>query len=143
MHKTIAPVFMLFLTAAAAFSQDFSPRPGGFVFVPAGEGNEAAGGNERFDIGGGGELGFDLDIAGIWSNPLGLGYTMGTKADLGVYQLDLRGGLVLLTSIKGQVLYENILRRNSGTRRKREGRGFSTGGGFLFCMNVHRRKTAV
>ncbi|MDR0668721.1 MAG: hypothetical protein LBF95_01450, partial [Treponema sp.] len=72
MHKTIALPVMLILTVASAFSLDFSLRPGGFVFIPAGEGNEAADGNKRFDIGGGGELGFDLDLASIWPNPLGL-----------------------------------------------------------------------
>ena len=82
MSKKIAPVFMLFLTAAAAFSLDFSLRPGGFVFIPAGKGNEAADGNKRFDIGGGGELGFDLDLASIWPNPLGLGYTAGIEGGL-------------------------------------------------------------
>jgi tetratricopeptide (TPR) repeat protein len=49
------------------------------VFIPAGEGNEAADGNERFDTGGGGEAGFDLDLAGILPNPLGLGYTAGIE----------------------------------------------------------------
>jgi hypothetical protein len=66
----------------SAFGLDFSLRPGGFVFIPAGKGNEAADGNERFDIGGGGELGFDIDFAGLWPNPLGLGYTAGIEGGL-------------------------------------------------------------
>ena len=90
MSKKIAPVFMLLLTAAAAFPLDFSLRPGGFVFIPAGKGNEASGGNKRFDIGGGGGLGFDLDLASIWPNPggknrrflPGLGYTVGIEGGL-------------------------------------------------------------
>ena len=82
MSKKIAPVFMLFLTAASAFSLDFSLRPGGFVFFPAGPGNKAADGNERFDIGGGGDLGFDIDFASLWPNPLGLGYTAGIEGGL-------------------------------------------------------------
>jgi hypothetical protein len=70
------------VTVFSAFGLDFSLRPKGFVFIPAGPGNEAAGGNERFDIGGSGELGFELDFAGIWSNPLGLGYTAGIEGGL-------------------------------------------------------------
>jgi hypothetical protein len=47
-----------------------------------GAGNEAADGNERFDIGGGGELGFELDLASLWPNPLGLGYALGLEGGL-------------------------------------------------------------
>ncbi|MDR0670137.1 MAG: hypothetical protein LBF95_08650 [Treponema sp.] len=86
-------VFILLLSIAAVsglFSLDFSLRPGGFVFFPAGQGNKAADGSERFDIGGGGELGFDIDLASIWSNPggknrrflPGLGYTVGIEGGL-------------------------------------------------------------
>jgi tetratricopeptide (TPR) repeat protein len=90
MNKKMILLVILFLTAASAFSLDFSLRPGGFVFIPAGPGNEAAGGYERFDIGGGGELGFDLDLTGLWPNPLGknrgflpgLGYTAGIEGGL-------------------------------------------------------------
>jgi hypothetical protein len=46
--------------------------------------------NKRFDISGGGELGFDLDLASIWPNPggknrrflPGLGYTVGIEGGL-------------------------------------------------------------
>ncbi|MDR0709210.1 MAG: hypothetical protein LBF77_03985, partial [Spirochaetaceae bacterium] len=82
MKKKIILLFILVLTAASAFSLDFSLRPGGFVFFPAGPGNETADGNGRFDIGGGGELGFDIDFASIWPNPLGLGYTAGIEGGL-------------------------------------------------------------
>ena len=77
MHKKTLLFFMLILTAASAFALDFTLRPGGFVFIPAGAGNEASDGSKRFDIGGGGELGFDLDLASIWPNPPGIGYTLG------------------------------------------------------------------
>jgi hypothetical protein len=49
------------------------------VFIPAGPGNKAADGNARFDTGGGGELGFEFDLASLWANPLGLGYTAGIE----------------------------------------------------------------
>jgi tetratricopeptide (TPR) repeat protein len=79
--KTIIAACMLSL-AASAFALDFSLRPGGFVFFPAGPGNKAADGNERFDIGGGGELGFDIDLASLRPNTLGLGYTAGIEGGL-------------------------------------------------------------
>ncbi|MDR0708771.1 MAG: hypothetical protein LBF77_01740 [Spirochaetaceae bacterium] len=82
MKKKIMLLFTLVLTGVSAFSLDFSLRPGGFVFFPAVPGNKAADGNGRFDIGGGGELGFDIDFASIWSNPLGLGYTAGIEGGL-------------------------------------------------------------
>jgi hypothetical protein len=73
---------MLAVAAASAFGLDFSLRPKGFAFIPAGPGNEAADGNERFDIGGGGEMGFELDFASLWPNPLGIGYTAGLEGGL-------------------------------------------------------------
>jgi tetratricopeptide (TPR) repeat protein len=82
MSKRLVLFFLLVLAAVSAFALEFSLRPGGFVFFPAGPGNEAEDGNERFDIGGGGGLGFDVDLASIWSNPLGLGYTVGVEAGL-------------------------------------------------------------
>jgi hypothetical protein len=43
MTKKVVLSFLLMLTAASAFSPEFSIRPGGFVFFPAGPGNKAAG----------------------------------------------------------------------------------------------------
>jgi TPR repeat protein len=82
MNKKILLSAALLLTAVSVFSLDFSLRPKGFVFIPAGPGNEAADGNARFDMGGGGELGVELDLASLWSNPLGLGYTAGIEGGL-------------------------------------------------------------
>ena len=61
----------------ACFAVDFSIRPKGFVYIPMGEGNVTVDGNERYSMGGGGELGFEIDLATVWPNPLGLGYTVG------------------------------------------------------------------
>ncbi|MDR1319049.1 MAG: hypothetical protein LBJ90_05445 [Treponema sp.] len=80
MFKRIVVTAYMLSLALSAFGLDFSLRPGGFVFFPAGKGNEAADGNERFDIGGG--LGFDIDFASLWPNPLGLGYTVGIEGGL-------------------------------------------------------------
>jgi hypothetical protein len=82
MRKKRALFFMLILTAVSAFTLDFSLRPGGFAFFPAGPGNETADGNERFGFGGGGGLGFDLDLASFWPNPLGLGYPAGIEGGM-------------------------------------------------------------
>jgi tetratricopeptide (TPR) repeat protein len=77
---------LLFAIAVSGFTSlyalDFSLRPRGFVFIPAGAGNEAADGNERYSIGGGGDLGFELDLASIWPNTLGIGYTTGIEGGL-------------------------------------------------------------
>ena len=69
---------------------DFSLRPKGFVSIPLGRGNESAVGTELYNVGGGGELGFEIDLASIWPNPVGLGYTFG-----------LEGGL-MINSMKGE-----------------------------------------
>ncbi|MDR1617808.1 MAG: porin family protein [Treponema sp.] len=82
MNKKLVLCFILVLAALSLSALEFSLRPGGFVFFPAGQGNEAADGNKRFDIGGGGQLGFDVDFASIWPNPLGLGYTAGIEGGL-------------------------------------------------------------
>ncbi|MDR0443019.1 MAG: hypothetical protein LBH44_06405 [Treponema sp.] len=44
-----------------------------------GAGLETADGNPRYGLGGGGDLGFELDLSSIWPNPLGLGYTLGIE----------------------------------------------------------------
>jgi hypothetical protein len=81
--KKISWIFTLTALVLSGLSAlDFSLRPGGFVFIPAGPGNEAADGNERFAIGGGGGLGFEIDLASLWPNPLGLGYTAGIEGGL-------------------------------------------------------------
>ncbi|MDR0444221.1 MAG: hypothetical protein LBH44_12540 [Treponema sp.] len=54
-----------------------------------GSGLETADGNPRYGLGGGGDLGFEIDLSSIWSNPLGLGYTLG-----------IEGGF-LLNQVKG------------------------------------------
>ena len=58
---------------------DFSLRPAGFALFPSGKGNTAGGGLLRYGIGGGANLGFEADLASVWPNPLGLGYTVGIE----------------------------------------------------------------
>jgi hypothetical protein len=87
MKRKILLLAGLFIISFSLPALDFSLRPKGFVFIPAGPGNEAADGNERFDIGGGGELGFEIDLSSLWPNPSdkflpGLGYTVGIEGGL-------------------------------------------------------------
>jgi tetratricopeptide (TPR) repeat protein len=58
---------------------DFFLRPGGFFFVPIGNAATDASGNTRYGFGFGGDLGVELDFAGIWPNPLGLSYSLGLE----------------------------------------------------------------
>ncbi|MDR3020786.1 MAG: tetratricopeptide repeat protein [Treponema sp.] len=92
-------IFLVLLTAHCFALQtrlltalDFNFRPKGFVSIPMGEGNiastsEAADGDERYSVGGGGELGFEIDLSTLWSNPLGLGYTLGVEGGMTVNPL--------------------------------------------------------
>ena len=85
-------IFLVLLTVHCSLliALDFSFRPKAFVFIPAGAGNEAADGNKRYDVGGGGEVGFEIDLSSVWSNPLGLGYNAGLE------------GALLLNATKGE-----------------------------------------
>jgi hypothetical protein len=82
MRRNVLLLTGLFVLGFSLSALDFSLRPGGFVFIPAGPGNKAADGNERFDTGGGGELGFEFDLASLRPNPLGIGYTAGIEGGL-------------------------------------------------------------
>jgi len=59
---------------------DFSIRPRGFVFIPGDV--KSPDGNKLFTIGGGGDLGFEVDFASIFPNPLGIGYTLGIEGGM-------------------------------------------------------------
>ncbi|MCL2763420.1 MAG: hypothetical protein FWD36_09500 [Treponema sp.] len=61
---------------------DFHVRPKGFVSIPMGAGSIDPQNNTRYDIGGGGELGFEVDLSTIWTNPIGLGYTAGAEGGM-------------------------------------------------------------
>ena len=73
-------VILLVVNCSLLIGLDFSFRPKGFVLIPMGPGNESEGKNDRYSVGGGGELGFEIDLSTVWSNPLGLGYTAGLEA---------------------------------------------------------------
>ena len=73
-------IFFLFCLASALPALDFSFRPSGSAFFPGGPGNTTEIGEKRYGIGGGGELGFEMDMASVLPNPLGLGYSLGAEA---------------------------------------------------------------
>ncbi|MCL2443307.1 MAG: hypothetical protein FWD13_07555 [Treponema sp.] len=69
--------FFLFPLNLSAF--DFSLRTRGFASFPMGEGNIDPLGFEKYTMGGGGDIGFEVDFSTIWTNPIGLGYTLGVE----------------------------------------------------------------
>jgi hypothetical protein len=74
MNKLFVSLF--FVNCSLLFAADFSLSTGGFAIFPLGD-NSA-----HYKIGGGGSLGFELDIASILSNKLGIGYTIGVESGM-------------------------------------------------------------
>ena len=74
-------IFLYLFTAPCSLLPclDFSIRPKGFVFIPMGSGNIAPDGNKMYSVGGGGELGFEIDLASVWPNPQNISYTLGLE----------------------------------------------------------------
>ncbi|GBU29450.1 hypothetical protein R84B8_03015 [Treponema sp. R8-4-B8] len=79
---------LLFAPSSLLFALDFNIRPRGFVYLPSEV--QTAEGNAMYGIGGGGDLGFEVDLSSVLPNPLGIGYTLGVE-----------GGL-LMNSIQGE-----------------------------------------
>jgi hypothetical protein len=79
--KILLLAFFIF-HSSLLFCLDFNFRPKSFVSIPVGEGNTADSGNDRYSMGGGGELGFEIDLSTVWPNPLGIGYTLGAEAGM-------------------------------------------------------------
>jgi len=75
-------LFLLLFNSSSLFSFDFSIRPKVFISIPGGEGNLAPDGSEMYNTGGGGEIGFEIDLSTILPNPLGVGYTLGVEGGL-------------------------------------------------------------
>jgi len=72
---------LLLVNTPLLFAFDFSLRPKGFVSIPTGEGNIASG-NEVYNMGGGSDIGLEIDLSSILPNPLGLGYTLGVEGGM-------------------------------------------------------------
>ena len=80
--KIVLTALLLLFPLSMLHALDFSLSPGVFAFFPAGKGSLTAGGFQRYDIGGGGNVSFELDITNIISNPFGLGYAAGVEAGM-------------------------------------------------------------
>lgn len=87
MKKVKLSICCLLIAATPLFSLDFNFRPKAFMFIPQGDGNIAADGNERYDTGFGVEIGFEADISSILPNPLGIGYTFGIEGAMQINPL--------------------------------------------------------
>jgi len=74
-------LLLLFVNCALIFGLDFNFRPRGFVYLPSNSVTSAES-NVMFGMGGGGDLGFEVDLSSIWSNPIGLGYTVGVEGGM-------------------------------------------------------------
>ena len=106
-YKSILLIGIFLCTVTLVPALDFSLLPGGFAFIPAGQDNKTANDKKIYAMGGGGDLGFELDFAGIFPNSLGLGYTLGLNAGIqynslkspaeGIVQLYTAGGTAALS----------------------------------------------
>jgi len=63
------------------FGLDFSFRPRGFVYIPS-DSIKTSESHTMYGIGGGGSIGFELDLASVLPNPLGISYTLGAEGGL-------------------------------------------------------------
>jgi len=64
------------------FAFDILVRPKGFAFLPMGDGSQTQTGHDRYDMGGGADVGFELDLSTIWPIPFGIGYTAGIEGGM-------------------------------------------------------------
>jgi len=84
--KTIILYFLfiicyLFYIPHSLSAIDFNIRPRGFVYLPSDD-VKSAGGNAMYSMGGGGDIGFEIDLSSVWSNPAGIGYTLGVEGGM-------------------------------------------------------------
>ncbi|MDR0313781.1 MAG: hypothetical protein LBI14_09295 [Treponema sp.] len=82
-HSSLLIFLTLFIANCSLLvALDFNFHPKFFVSIPMGAGNVAGNTNNRYSMGGGGELGFEIDLSTVWPNLLGLGYTAGLEAGM-------------------------------------------------------------
>jgi len=73
---------LLLVNCSLLSALDFFLRPGVFMYLPMGDGNVTSGGLERYDLGGGINIGFDFDISSVLPNPINLGYFAGIEGGM-------------------------------------------------------------
>jgi hypothetical protein len=74
-------ILLLFAVNSSLFGLDLIIRPKGFVYIPSDD-VKSVGGNAMYGIGGGGDIGFEIDLSSIWPNPVGIGYTLGVEGGM-------------------------------------------------------------
>ena len=79
-------------------AMDFLFRPKGFLFFPGGAGNIATGGLPRYNLGGGMDIGLELDFSSIWPNPYGLGFSFGFEGGVTNNALQIKDDTMNLSS---------------------------------------------
>jgi len=79
--STVLFLLLLIFNCSLLIGLDFNFRPRGYVHLPSDTvtSNE---GSAMYGMGGGGDLGFELDLSSAWPNPLGIGYTLGVEGGL-------------------------------------------------------------
>jgi len=165
LHCSLLIVFcyLFFVPCSLLSALDFSLRPRGFVFIPT-EDVQSSEGHAMFTVGGGGDISFEVDLSSVWSNPIGLGYTLGVEGGMllngiegneeksvSIYSLGAGVGLYyfplsrLLTRIDGAIgVYIPSMDGNSGYPNMywRGGGeiGFRFTPGFTLAANVGYRQ---
>jgi len=74
-------ILLVFTVNSSLFGLDFNIRPRGFVYVPS-DNIASVSGNTLYDIGGGGDIGFEVDLSSVWPNAAGIGYTLGVEGGM-------------------------------------------------------------
>ncbi|MDR2575678.1 MAG: hypothetical protein LBC52_04455 [Treponema sp.] len=69
---------LLIVNCSLLIGLDFNFRPRGYVCFPS-DTVTSTGGSAMYGIGGGGDLGLEIDFSSVWSNSTGLGYTLGAE----------------------------------------------------------------
>jgi hypothetical protein len=74
-------ILLLLIVNSSLFGIDFNIRPRGFVYLPSDD-VKSADGNAMYSMGGGGDIGFEIDLSSVWPNAAGIGYTLGVEGGM-------------------------------------------------------------
>jgi len=81
-YRLLFLFFLLIINCSMLSALDIILRPKAFIFIPMGDGNQSSLGFTRYDMGGGTDIGFDIDLSSVWPNPFSIGYTAGLEAGM-------------------------------------------------------------
>jgi len=104
--RSLLILLLLIVNCSLVMGLDFNFRPRGFVYLPS-DSVTSAEGNAMYSMGGGGDLGFEIDLSSVWPNPLGIGYTLGVEGGMLLSGIQGEGGksLVIYSAGGGLGLY--------------------------------------